>query len=52
MIFQKVDSLKFPIIIKPVDSFSGKGTNKKLKIYNIHQNIGIKQKNFQNQVQL
>lgn len=24
----KIDSLKFPIIIKPVDSFSGKGTNK------------------------
>jgi carbamoylphosphate synthase large subunit len=25
---EKIDSLKFPIIIKPVDSFSGKGTNK------------------------
>ncbi len=26
--FSRIDSLKFPIIIKPVDSFSGKGTNK------------------------
>jgi carbamoylphosphate synthase large subunit len=26
--FSKISSLNFPIIIKPVDSFSGKGTNK------------------------
>ncbi len=26
--FSKINSLRFPIIIKPVDSFSGKGTNK------------------------
>lgn len=35
--FSKVDSLKFPIIIKPVDSFSGKGTNKVENIQDIQK---------------
>jgi biotin carboxylase len=35
--FSKIDSLRFPIIIKPVDSFSGKGTNKVENIQDIQK---------------
>lgn len=33
--FSKINTLKFPIIIKPVDSFSGKGTNKAENIQDV-----------------
>jgi carbamoylphosphate synthase large subunit len=38
--FSKIDSLKFPIIIKPVDSFSGKGTNKVEKLEDVKKYWG------------
>ena len=34
----KVSSLNFPIIIKPIDSFSGKGTNKVERVTDVNQN--------------
>jgi len=33
----KIDKLKFPIIIKPIDSFSGKGTNKVEKLDEVEE---------------
>lgn len=35
--FSRIDSLKFPIIIKPVDSFSGKGTSKVENIQDVQK---------------
>lgn len=35
--FSEINNLKFPIIIKPVDSFSGKGTNKVEKIEDVQK---------------
>lgn len=34
----KISSLNFPIIIKPIDSFSGKGTNKVERVKDVNQN--------------